>query len=306
MQDLIAMLQAAARDEHAAIIQYLRHAYALGEGEEACEIEAIARDEMRHFWMLSRWMVKLGGEPTIERGFVDLAGETPPEWMDRDVEAEERAIAMYRDYIPRITDPALRADIERILADEEAHRGDFAHFAEKFRRPAAPTPATEEQPPEEESAEAPPPPAPADLEALDWGVRHEYAAILQYLFHAFLIRDEDISRQLELQAINEMQHMGWLAEELSSLGREMPLEHHAVALPRELSAMLQADIQLEHETAEQYGKYVAQMEDEELKELVERIKDHELYHKGLFTRFLERINRLTPTGWTVGSLRDKK
>lgn len=33
------MLQAALKEEHAAVIQYLRHAYLMGEGEEACEIE---------------------------------------------------------------------------------------------------------------------------------------------------------------------------------------------------------------------------------------------------------------------------
>ena len=48
-QAVIDMLNADMRDEHAAIVQYLQHAYAIGEGEEACEIEAIARDEI-HTW----------------------------------------------------------------------------------------------------------------------------------------------------------------------------------------------------------------------------------------------------------------
>ena len=36
---------------------------------------------------------------------------------------------------------------------------------------------------------------------------------------------------------------------------------------------------------------------------LERIRDHELYHEGLFERLLARISRLAPTGWTVGSLK---
>ena len=45
---IIALLNQDLEGEHGAIIQYLTHAYAIGEGEMACEIEAIAREEMRH------------------------------------------------------------------------------------------------------------------------------------------------------------------------------------------------------------------------------------------------------------------
>jgi bacterioferritin len=310
MTTVIQLLQEAAQDEHAAVIQYLRHAYSMGEGEEACEIEGIAREEMRHFWMLSRWIVRLGGSPTIARGFVDLSGETVAEWMERDVQAEERAIKMYQDIIAQVDDPALRSDLERILADEMAHRDDFAGLAEELGSPAeaALAPETVEETEEiEQVAPAEAVPAPVvperDLEALDWGVRHEYAAVLQYLVHSFLLRDEEVSRQLELQAINEMQHMGWLSEELTELDREMPLEHHDVDKSREPQSMLQADITLEHETAAMYSEFLKTMGTEELKELLERIRDHELYHEELFERLLERIARYAPTGWTVGSLK---
>jgi len=303
MMELIEMLQNAAREEHAAIIQYLRHAYMMGEGEEACEIEAIARDEMRHFWMLSRWIVKLGGTPTIERGFVDTEGKTLPEWMDRDEQAEERAIAMYRDYISRIEDPALKADIERILADEEHHRGIFAHLADKFRR--LETQATPETPEEPSTQPETPSLSPTDIEALDWAIRHEYAAILQYIFHSFLVDDEEVSRQLELQAINEMQHMGWLSEEMAGKGGEIPLEPHPVDLSQKLPSMLRADIELEQDTAAKYGEFLQRMSDEGLKELFAFIQNHELYHERLFKRLLERVSSLSPSGWTIGSLKGR-
>ena len=45
---IITLLNQDLEGEHGAIIQYLTHAYAIGEGEMACEIEAIAREEMRH------------------------------------------------------------------------------------------------------------------------------------------------------------------------------------------------------------------------------------------------------------------
>ncbi len=309
--DLVNMLRAAAEDEHAAIIQYLRHAYNMGEGELACEIEGIAREEMRHFWILSRWIVRLGGEPTVTRGFTDLSGMTPPAWMERDVAAEDRAIAMYRDYLNRIQDPDLRADLEYILGDELRHHDDFAHFVDKATQEAeAAVPAEGEEPaPAAEAA-----PASSDKEALDWGVGHEYAALLQYLVHSFLTMDmdEEISSQLKTQAINEMQHMGWFGEELAEMGQDMPLDPHTMTLSADPQTMLEADVKLEQETSAMYGQFLEKLSDPGVKGVVEDARGQELYHEKLFTRLLKRLAPhpdTTPSSskmWTIGSLKDKK
>ena len=51
---MIELLNQDLQDEHGAIVQYLAHAYAMGEGELSCEVEAIAREEMRHLdWLAS-------------------------------------------------------------------------------------------------------------------------------------------------------------------------------------------------------------------------------------------------------------
>lgn len=305
---LIQMLEAAVKDEHAALIQYLRHAYMMGEGELACEIEGIAREEMRHLWMLSRWIVRLGGQPPTDRGFTDLAGTTAPEWMERDVAAEERAIAMYEGYLTQIDDPDLRADIEHILADERRHHGDFEHFVDKTETSAVEAPAAEEAAEELEAM------ASVDKEALEWGVNHEYAAILQYLVHSFLTMDtdEEISSQLKMQAINEMQHMGWFGEELFESGEEMPLTHHPLTLPADPEAMLEADIDLETETAAMYGQFVEQMVDPGAKGVIDDARGQELYHESLFGRLLKRLKPVTEPAtnsttkvWTIGTLKRK-
>lgn len=317
--ELIRMLQAAAQDEHAAIIQYLRHAYRMGEGELACEIESIAREEMRHFWILSRWIVRLGGDPTIDRGFTDLAGAAPPEWMNRDVAAEDRAITMYREYLNRVTDPDLRADLAYILADELRHKDDFVHFVDKAARELAEA-ASEPDAAEETAAESL---ASVDKNALDWGVQHEYAALLQYLVHSFRLMDTecDISRELEMQAINEMQHMGWFGEELAEFGEEMPLEHHGVALPHTPVEMLEANVQLEQETSAQYRQFMTEMTDPDLKGVVDDARGQEDYHEQLFTRLLKKVQAAAGAaksnvgnegqtaaadGWTIGSLKRKE
>jgi len=65
---LIEVLNKDIENEHGAIVQYLTHAYAMGEGEMSCEIEAIAREEMRHLDWLAEAVVEMGGVPSLTRG----------------------------------------------------------------------------------------------------------------------------------------------------------------------------------------------------------------------------------------------
>jgi len=295
--DIIEMLQADMRDEHAAIIQYLRHAYAIGEGEEACEIEAIARDEMRHFDWLAEAIVELGGKPDMTRGFVDLEGNGPGEWMGRDVQAEERAITQYKAHIAAIDDPKIRRLLRRILHDEEAHRGDFTKLAGKLAGAEAAGPLGARK-----GAGAPS----RMLEILQAGVQHEYSVILQYLYHNFVMPNCDVSRELEMQAINEMQHMGWLAEEVAGMGGHPLMEHTELALEGTPAEMLKADIAAEQAVTQDYSRQIGEIADTDLRELLTRIRDHEIYHAELFGDLLDEVKG-TPGvgGFTVGSLMDE-
>ena len=132
--NVIELLNKDLEGEHAAIIQYLVHAYSMGEGEMACEIEAIAREEMRHLDWLAETIVSLGGTPSITRGEMRSGGDSVPAWMKNDVLQEEDAIAMYEEHIKSIEDPKIKLLLERILSDEKSHRGDFEHFMEKSER----------------------------------------------------------------------------------------------------------------------------------------------------------------------------
>jgi bacterioferritin len=300
-QKTIDLLKKDMRDEHAAIIQYLQHAYAIGEGEEACEIEAIARDEMRHFDWLGETIVELGGKPDMERGFVDLEGNAPGEWMRRDVQAEERAIAQYKAHIAAIDDPKIKRLLRRILGDEEAHRGDFIKFAGKLAEAEAAGPL------EERTAGGAPP---RTVEILQTGVQHEYTVILQYLYHDFVMPNCEVGRELEMQAINEMQHMGWLSEEVAGAGGHPLMEHTELALEGTPEEMLQADIAAEQAVTLDYTRQVGEIEDEDLRGLITRIREHEVYHDELFSDLLDEVKE-TPeepsaaSGLTVGSLMDE-
>jgi len=270
---IIAMLNQDIEGEHAAIIQYLVHAYAMGEGEMACEIEAIAREEMRHFDWLAETIVGLGGVPSIIRGAMRTAGEAVSEWMSNDVHQEVDAITLYEEHIKAIDDRKIKRLLERILSDERSHRGAFEHFIDKAEREGA-----------------------KDLRGsrqdkvtgmLDWGLEHEYTVILQYLLHSYLTPNEEAKEELQDQAVNEMQHLGWLSEEVIDSGGAPTIEYTEVDRSQKTADMLRADIKIEKEVAAEYTRFAGEVEDPGLKKLILRIRDHELYHADLFSDLLK-------------------
>jgi len=297
--DIIALLNEDMRSEHQALVQYLLHAYAMGEGDLPCEIEAIARDEMRHYDWLADAIVELGGTPTIERAPVKRTGVHAAN-MQLDVTAEEEAIAGYEQHIAAIDDPKIKRLLERIINDEKAHHADFLKFAGKLAAVAG----QEGEPAPSEL------PDPSVVEILDEGIRHEYTVIVQYLHHSFVTPDCEISRELEMQAINEMQHLGWLAEQKSGLGGTVDIERTAVNQSPDTAEMLAADIRAEKAVTQVYSEQIKTLDDEGLKQLIARIRDHEIYHSAVFSDLLQSLRGAAPkaqapapSGLTVGSLK---
>ncbi|UCG82324.1 MAG: ferritin-like domain-containing protein [Dehalococcoidia bacterium] len=269
---IIAMLNQDLEGEHAAIIQYLVHAYAMGEGEMACEIEAIAREEMRHFDWLAEAIVGLGGVPSIKRGDMRTGGTAVSDWMRNDVKQEVDAITMYEEHIKAIDDRKIRRLLERILSDEKSHRGSFEHFIDKAKREGAKDLRGSRQD--------------SVTKILDWGVEHEYTVVLQYLLHSYLTPNDEAKEELQDQAINEMQHLGWLSEELVDSGGSPRIEHTDINQSRKTADMLRADIKIEKEVAAEYDRAAGEIDDAGLKRLLLRIRDHEVYHIDIFSDLL--------------------
>jgi len=275
--EIIALLNKDLEGEHGAIIQYLTHAYAMGEDELACEIEALAREEMRHLDWLAETIVELGGKPSMKRGKMRMGGKSVPDWMKNDVLLEEDAITMYKKHIEAIGDRKIKRLLKRILSDEESHHGDFVHFVGKAKKEGA-----------------------KDLrgnrkdkvtQILNWGIEHEYTVILQYLLHSYMATNEEMKEEMEDQAINEMQHMGWLAEEMVS-GRANPrMEHAKLDKSTKMGDMLRADIKIEKEVAAKYDQSAKEVTAPDLKKLLRRIRDHEIYHVDVFTDLLKEVEK---------------
>jgi len=272
-EKIVSLLNEDLEGEHAAIIQYLTHAYAMGEGEMACEIEAIAREEMRHLDWLAETIVELGGVPSLKRGEMRTGGKAVPDWMGNDVLQEEDAIKLYKEHIESIDDTKIKRLLKRVLSDEESHHGDFQHFVEKAQREGA----TDLRGARTDKV----------AQTLNWGIEHEYTVVLQYMLQSYLTDNEEAKEELQDQAINEMQHMGWLAEEMVGISGSPRIEHTEVDQSIETADMLRADIKIEQEVAAEYDRAAKEVEDPDLKELFIRLRDHEIYHAEVFSDILE-------------------
>ena len=270
---IIELLNKDVQDEHGAIIQYLTHAYAMGEGEMACEIEALAREEMRHLDWLAETIVELGGKPSLDRGTMRMGGTQVTDWMKNDVSLEEGAIAQYKEHIKAVDDPKIKRLLQRILSDEQSHHGDFKHFVEKSQREGLKDIRGNR--------------SDKTIQTLNWGIEHEYTVILQYLFQSYMTTNLEAKKQLEDQAINEMQHMGWLAEKLIGISGNPRIEHTEVDQSTKTADMLRADIKIEKEVADAYDKAAKETDNPNLKELFLRLRDHELYHVEVFDDILK-------------------
>jgi bacterioferritin len=279
-EKVIALLNVDLEGEHGAIIQYLSHAYAVGEGEMACEIEALAREEMRHLDWLAETIVELGGVPSLKRGKMLTGGTAVADWMTNDVALEQSAIDLYREHIKIIDDPKIKRLLKRILSDEVSHKGDFAHFVDKAKREGA----------EDVRGSR----TDKVVRTLNWGVEHEYTVILQYMFQSYMTTNEEVKKELEDQAINEMQHLGWLAEKIVDISGKPVIEHTEVDRSTDTADMLRADIDIENKVAAEYDRAAKETEDPKLKELLLRLRDHELYHADVFGGLLKEEEKKKP------------
>ncbi len=285
VEKAISLLNRDIESEHAAIIQYLQQAYMMGEGEYACEIEAIAREEMRHLDWLGEKVAELGGDPSIKRAEVILGGPVNTDMLKQDVLSEEMAISEYRRHIEEIGDPEITRLIERIIADEEAHRTIFSDMIKEIEEEEGVKEIVlkDMSKPREEEKEV--------VGMMKGNIDAEYTNILKYIHQSFVTGDCEFSRDLEEIAIEEMKHLGWVSEELQGMGFKPDIEYIEVERTRDEVEMLKSDIEGERRATDRYQKQVETLEDPKLRELMDRIKLHEVYHGEDFNEYLEKFSK---------------
>lgn len=282
-KEIIELLRKDMQGEQQAIIQYLNHAYAMEEGEVPGEIEGIAREEMRHYDWLADAITELGGDPTMVRDKPDLSPGSDREKMLKDVDLEQVAIDQYRDHIALIDNTKIQRLLAHILKDELFHQGQFRDLAEAVEDEAP----AENHKTDGEASDTSGTPKERLAEVLNEGIRHEYTVILQYLYHSFVTEDCEEMDELQNAAINEMQHMGWLAEELAEKGMQPDFSHDELMLSRDSIKNLQANIAIESDVTKMYSAQIPEMQEGDIAKIMTRIRDQEIYHEEVFKYLLE-------------------
>ncbi|MBE9506399.1 MAG: ferritin-like domain-containing protein [Chloroflexi bacterium] len=197
--------------------------------------------------------------------------------MKNDVLLEEDGMSPYREQVAQVDDPQLKRLLKRILADEESHHADFQHFVEKSAREGM----TDQRGTRDDRT----------VQILNWGIEHEYTVILQYLFHSYMATDPEVQEQLQDQAINEMQHLGWLAEKLIDIGSSPRIEHTEIDKSVDMKQMLTADISIENVVAQKYDEATKELQDAKIVKLLSRIRDQEVYHSEVFQDLLTELKK---------------
>lgn len=293
--EIIRLLNDDIRLEHGAIIQYLQHAYVLGEGEVRTGIEEIAREEMYHLQWLSEMVAHLGGVPSLERGEVFLDAPEPSGLMALNFAAEEGAIRQYLDHITRIDDPKVVSLIERILQDEREHQGEFTSLKEQLALmpPAEALPFSPEGP---QGVETP------AIDGLNEAFHGEYSTMVQYLRQAFVGFSCPDQRRMSDLSIEAMKHMGWLAERMVDLGGKpnpMPLPTPSPEAPQAASLKRLGDLK------QLYGR-ILPGQDLATRDLIQRIQGQESYQETFFQEpDLHPESKEPVPAWTVGGLKGR-
>lgn len=144
---IIELLRAGYRDEIETVMNYQTNAIIL-DGVRAEEIKASLQEdiqeELAHAEQLGQRLKQLGARPPSSMEFTARQESLQPPEDSTDVlavingvlDAEEDAIATYRDLVDAATDandPVTEDLAVTILADEEAHRTEFRGFQKEYR-----------------------------------------------------------------------------------------------------------------------------------------------------------------------------
>jgi bacterioferritin len=128
------------------------------------------------------------------------------------------------------------------------------------------------------------------IEILLYDIALEHSAIVQYLYHIFLITDKNITEEVESIARQEMRHLKWFAQKVVKLGGQVllnRLEEMIVIGGPDWADMMAKDIDAEQMAIDIYTKQLETVKDDEIKRLLERVIKDEEDHKIEFTELME-------------------
>jgi len=130
------------------------------------------------------------------------------------------------------------------------------------------------------------------VKMLLYDVALEHSAIVQYLYHIFLIGKPEITEEIEKIARQEMRHLKWFAQKVVQLGAQVELgrieEMIKVGGP-DWASMLENDVDAERLAIDTYTRQLEEVKDDSVKRLLERVINDESHHKLEFSELLQQV-----------------
>jgi len=288
-ETILALLNHNIHLEHGAIVQYLQHAYAMGEGGIGTEVITIARAEMRHMKYFADLLVDLGGKPTLERGMVYFDAPSAAGMMANGIKAEEDALREYRLQLERVDFAPMQRLLERVLADEEYHHGQFQGFEEELLSGAA----------EAKANAAFPSPGPVEdpeaMALIGRSFTERYNQVLEYVQYYFESRDYHARDFLEETWTWAMRGMALFADELSEHGADPAFTWDPKPVQGDLRAHVDRAIALERANAATRNEQMRCPLSPELKALLKNVQAHEAYNAEKLEILKARHLPITPS-----------
>ena len=121
----------------------------------------------------------------------------------------------------------------------------------------------------------------------------EHVAILQYLIHMFLIKDEKLRGEIEEIAKEEMKHMHMFASRAVYLGSQVDIKsvEDEVKDCDDIVKLIKEDIKAEEEAVEIYSAQIDATDDDITKKMLELIIEDEKKHKRIFEYISEELEK---------------
>jgi bacterioferritin len=129
------------------------------------------------------------------------------------------------------------------------------------------------------------------IKMLNQDLADEHASILRYLIHAYQVgEDTPLGQMLLSTAREEMWHMNWLGDEIGEMGEEPLMEKGDYPYDGTSNAsLLRSYIEWEANLVKLYEDQAAQVEEEELKRILQQLGWESLTHLRRFQYWLEKL-----------------
>ncbi|MFN7065742.1 MAG: ferritin-like domain-containing protein [Aquificaceae bacterium] len=129
------------------------------------------------------------------------------------------------------------------------------------------------------------------INLLLYNVALEHSAIVQYLYHIFLITNKNVTEDIEVIARQEMRHLKWFAQKVVKLGGQVVIDRLEDMIRiggPDWADMLLGDVWAEEEAIRIYTKQLEVVKDDSIKKLLERVIKDEENHKIEFSELMEK------------------